>query len=180
MNTALSLLQAAAVLLQTLVAHPQTDTSTQNRIVATAGNAIASAYQIASQERPQLRFSMGNQYPTIEDIRRMYVIDDAGVTHLASQVVREQYTSFGDLNGDNFDDIVVIAQYAPNGPLYAVPFVNTVGSIVQKGNTLVAMAGTTITSHHVDNGIFEVTTRSSAGVEAILHFKLVKNQLKKI
>ncbi len=179
MNSAFSLLQTALVLLQTISANPTADVQMQQQAIATAANSIASAYQLAMVQGVLPKFARGNQYPTIEDVRTFAFVDSKGVRHTPGDGVArivESSVSFGDINGDNFDDVAIVVHYASGGNYYLVPLINQVGALKQFGSVLLGK-NIEVVRHEIDYATVTYVVRDASG-ERTVRYKLSGSGLK--
>jgi hypothetical protein len=158
MTSLLLLLQASSLLLDTVRLHPDIDTRLQHQIVATVGNAMTLSVQSLLSQPGATSFVRKNAYPTIEDVRNFSFVDNRGIRRFSfdGMNILEQYTSFGDMNGDNFEDVLAVVQYEPGGSYYLVPLLNRVGFLVQ--TNIVSLGNpVSISQHHIDNGVIDLT-----------------------
>jgi hypothetical protein len=168
MTSVLLLLHASGLLLDTLRLHPDIDTRLQYQVVATVGNAMSISVQSVLSQPGATSFVRGNAYPTIEDVRNFSFVDYRGIRRFLfdGMNVLEQYTSFGDMNGDNFEDVLVVVQFEPGGSYYLVPLLNRVGSLAQM-NVVSLGHPVSISHHHIDNGVADFTLQYPDGSRSV-------------
>jgi hypothetical protein len=182
MNTIISgLLQAALSVLLVVQQHPNAPQVTQQQAIAIAGQTIEIATEMQANTVFPGKTNIGI-WTTTNDLEGALYLDTNGkyVPNNSSVGLLEGDTSFGDLNGDGYDDAATIVQRTDaNGNTTMA-----LAAILNFGKTMFNVADLTlgknvqVFSHHILSGsVIEFDMQIDAGPRTTYHYQLVGNKL---
>ncbi len=182
MNASISaLLQITAAFLMGVQHSPTLTPALTASIISSASRVIQVSTQALAPQPAIPETPSTNIWPDITRLRSsLYLNSNEKRVVLGNGVsLLDEYTSFGDLNGDGLDEAVaVVIRTSPSGASsYALAaFVNQNGILFNiadvpfENNAL-------ISSHRIDSGIFEIKFKNKGGEEKTLRYKLLGNEL---
>jgi hypothetical protein len=180
MNTAVNtLLQVATTLLLAVQGDHRLPPAVQQKMVTIAEQSI----QLSTQALAKIDFPVTNNnsiWPTADDVGNApYIGLDGKYARSGANIQAfDQYTSFGDMNGDGFDDAaVIIKRTNANGNVNFA-----LGAMLNQGNILFNIAdvplGNTapaIYDHHVVNGQVMLDMQMGNQPRAVSYYELLGN-----
>ena len=179
MNTAIAtLLYLAASLLGNI--QPDSSMESRQEAILFANRAIHVANIAIQKDRGEEVFD-GAKIPTSNKLSdALYRNDDGGLSPLGSRLqLLQQYTSFGDLNADNFDDAVVVVKAIPASgtPTYHLAaMANYNGELVNVANASLENF-ITIHNHRIDYGYLSLDLEANEQPRRTIRYKLNENKL---
>jgi hypothetical protein len=178
-STIAILLQLAATLLTGAQNNPQVSLAAKQQVVAVAGQTIQLSTQAIAEVQGQINFPVPQNsgiWPNIRELMAAPYIDArGGYTQLGVAVHLDSATiSFGDLNGDGYDDaMVIIKRLKADGSTES-----DLAAMLNQGGIMFNIADTplgnniqlsTIASHQIQNGEFVMNEN--------VRYSLLGNQL---
>jgi hypothetical protein len=187
MNTSiLALLQVTASLLLGIQGNTHVSAAAQQQVVTLADHVV----QMSAQATADIPFSVtpnDSIYPSATDLVHSPYLDANGnyvQLGSGSTIQFEQgYISFGDLNGDGFDDAAVVVERMASGtaPTYAL------AALLNQGNMLFNIADyplgstmPTINSHEIISGVLVMNMQIGSSPAATSTYQLVGDQFLKV
>ncbi len=182
-----ALLQITAALLTGIQGNAAVPSSTAQQVVTMASHVV----QVSTQATAVIPFTVPPDpsiYPSYDDLVNAPYLDTSGtyVQLGASSTVKleDDYISFGDMNGDGFDDAgVVLKRFAPDGSVsYALgAMLNQDGIMFNIADYPLGSTLPAIQSHMIAAGGDYVLNMQFSGMPAATFtYQLVGNQLLKV
>ncbi|OGZ53595.1 MAG: hypothetical protein A3B25_00635 [Candidatus Ryanbacteria bacterium RIFCSPLOWO2_01_FULL_48_26] len=179
MNTVvLQLLQVAATLLLAAQTHAgELSPALTAQFISFASRAVQLGTQALAPQPVIPAISSKNIWPNISGLRNAFYINSEGVRVRLGNGIRllEEYTSFGDMNGDGFDEALVVTSEGTTS--YALAAFLNQGGILFNVAAVPLPKNLVIYSHRIESGIFSIELRDEAGAKKKLLYKLLGNTL---
>jgi len=198
--TIVALLQLALAVLTSVRGVSALPAETRNQALQAVSQAVAVA-TVAMSTSPRLIVEVlptSNDWPTVEKLRAAsYRTSDGNTVRLVDGIysyptsgsasdpghfvrLMDSYTSFGDLNHDNFDDAVAILKtHTPDGAeTYTLAaMVNRGGGVLSNVATVELGALANVTYHRVERAQYVIDLETAAGTRKTLKYHLAGNRL---